>query len=59
MNYMVKILHHTCVVTAGSPFLTEDPVLVIILGYQDGLTVSILDAVEIQYSFSQGIYKGC
>ena len=47
MNYMVKILHHTCVVTAGSPFLTEDPVLVIILGYQDGLTVSILDAVKI------------
>lgn len=45
--------HHTRVVTGGSALPTAAPVMGLLFGYQDGLTVSIVDAEEMEYSFSE------
>lgn len=45
--------HHTRVVTGGSALPTTAPVMGLLFGYQDGLTVSIIDAEEMEYSFSE------
>jgi len=44
--------HHTRVVTGGSALPKTAPVMGLLFGYQDGLTVSIVDAEEMEYSFA-------
>jgi len=45
--------HHTRVITGGSALPATAPVMGLLFGYQDGLTVSIVDAEEMEYSFSE------
>ena len=44
--------HHTRVVTGGSALSPGAPVIGLLFGHQDGLTVSVLDAAEMEHSFA-------
>lgn len=46
--------HQTRVLTGGSALPPGAPVVGLLFGHQDGLTVSILDAIEMEHSFSAG-----
>ena len=46
--------HQTRVVTGGSALPPGAPVVGLLFGHQDGLTVSILDAIEMEHSFAAG-----
>jgi hypothetical protein len=44
--------HQTRAATGGSALLPGSPVVGLLFGHQDGLTVSILDAIEMEHSFA-------
>mmetsp|Transcript_13012 Transcript_13012/g.28157 ORF Transcript_13012/g.28157 Transcript_13012/m.28157 type:complete len:439 (-) Transcript_13012:2869-4185(-) len=44
--------HHTRVVTGGSALPPGAPVVGLLFGHQDGLTVSVLDAAEMEHTFA-------
>ena len=46
--------HQTRVITGGSALPPGAPVVGLLFGHQDGLTVSILDAIEMEHSFAAG-----